>query len=190
MNEKDKRTNSHDSYNYKSNHEGSNLYEIRSELLVSLVKAIPGILGMAFLKCSSTSLFWFALIFSFPTFSTNVVTLAVVCTSSCVPGVHTICTINLLNCAKNTKMKSVFCCKPNRIKVTRLERQLQHSRQNKPKWYGCTYWNNKNPHEWRFGRIWADVRLRLFSWKALQMPAITWHYFKEQCRRRMDRTIT
>lgn len=110
-----------------------------------------------------------ALSFSFASFVTNVVILAVFCTSSFVPGMYTICTIN---CEQKTKTKSAFCSKPDRIKLTRLRRQFRRSRQCTTKWYSYIYLNNKNPHEWRFGRN-LRCATENFSWKALLQRTVT-----------------
>lgn len=71
-------------------------------------------------------------------------------------------------------MKSVFFCrKPDRIKLTRLTRQLQLSRQRKTKSHSCTFWNNKNPHEWRFARNLSRSATETFIMEGTQLPGTT-----------------
>jgi len=67
---------------------------------------------------------------------------------------------------------------------------LQRSRQRKTKWHSCIYWNNKNPHEWRFGRNLSRFATETFFMEGTTKAHSYLALLQRQWRRRLDSTTT
>jgi hypothetical protein len=82
----------------------------------------------------------------------------------------------------------VFCSKPDRIKLTRLGDNFSVQDNVQLNGTAAFFGMLKIDMHGGLAVIWADVRQ--FPWKALQMHTVTWHYCKEQPRRRLNNIMT